>query len=106
MDNEENMEVETLDDVSDNDETSKLETEDQPEEEIDPTDPIEDMIANIEKGEFVSANDVFNSMLNDKMADALENEKISIASRLYNKSEPEAEVEQGTEEELEYDEAV
>ena len=109
MDNEENIEVETLDDASDNYETGEADIEvsdDSPEEvEVDATDPIEDLIINIEKGDFVSSNGIFNSMVNDKMADALENEKISIASRLYgSKDETETEVE--SEEEIEYDEAV
>lgn len=109
MDNEENIEVETLDDASDNYETGEADIEvsdDSPEEvEVDATDPIEDLIANIENGDFVSSNGIFNSMVNDKLADALENEKISIASRLYgSKDETETEVE--SEEEIEYDEAV
>ena len=97
MDNEENFddEVETVDTTAEQD----IEDIEEPEVEVN---PISELIGSIEDKDFVKSNDIFNNMINDRLSTALDNERIAIASRLYNNA-PEAEAEEG---DMEYDEAV
>lgn len=92
MDNEENFE--------------ELETVDTTEEEdIEPeVNPIEELISSIEDKNFVNSSNIFNSLVSDKMSDALAAKKIEIANRIYNGQEESPEEDMETEEE--YDEAV
>lgn len=92
MDNEENFE--------------ELETVDTTEEEdIEPeVNPIEELISSIEDKNFVNSSNIFNSLVSDKMSDALAAKKIEIANRIYNGQEESPEEVMETEEE--YDEAV
>lgn len=97
MDNEENFddEVETVDTTAEQD----IEDIEEPEVEVN---PISELIGSIEDKDFVKSNDIFNSMISDRLSTALDNERIAIANRLYNDA-PEAEAEEG---DMEYDEAV
>lgn len=45
---------------------------------------IEDMIGFIQSGEHTKANDTFASLIQDRMDTALEQEKIAVASTLFN----------------------
>lgn len=65
--------------------------------------PISELIGSIENKDFVAANNMFNSMLGDRLQAAIEAEKVAVADRLYNPqaaeaSEVEAEVETDGEE--------
>lgn len=95
MDNEENFEdeIETVDTAEEDD----IENIEQPE-----VNPISELIGSIEDKDFVKSNDIFNSMISNRLTTALDNERIAIANRLYNDA-PEAETEEG---EVEYDEAI
>ena len=95
MDNEENFEdeIETVDTAEEDD----IENIEEPE-----VNPISELIGSIEDKDFVKSNDIFNSMISNRLTTALDNERIAIANRLYNDA-PEAETEEG---EVEYDEAV
>lgn len=97
MDNEENFddEVETVDTTAEQD----IEDIEEPEVEVN---PISELISSIEDKDFVKSNDIFNSMISDRLSTALDNERIAIANRLYNDA-PEAETEEG---DMGYDEAV
>lgn len=92
MDNEENFEeLETVDTTA--------------EEDIEPeVNPIEELISSIEDKNFVNSSNIFNSLVSDKMSDALAAKKIEIANRIYNGQEESPEEDMETEEE--YDEAV
>lgn len=59
-------------------------------------DPISELIDNIENKDYTAAQDIFNSLLNDKLKDAIEGKKIAIASSIYGAEE--------TEEEFDYEE--
>lgn len=50
---------------------------------------IEKLIDALGDGDMVSANDAFNSVLDDKIAIAIEQEKISVANTFFNDSEDE-----------------
>jgi hypothetical protein len=51
------------------------------------TNPIHDLIDAIQKQDFNSAKDSFDSLLGDKMHDAMESEKISVADTIFNGAE-------------------
>lgn len=48
---------------------------------------IEDMIDNIAGGEMTKANDVFDTLLQDRMNQALDQEKIAVAGTIFNGTE-------------------
>ena len=48
---------------------------------------IEDMIDNIAAGELTQANDTFNELLQDRMDQALDQEKIAVAGTMFNGTE-------------------
>ena len=48
---------------------------------------VQDMINDITAGNFTSANTTFNDMLQDKIVDSLEQEKIKLAGQVYDDQE-------------------
>lgn len=65
------------------------------------TNPIEDLIQSATTQDFSAASDIFNDIMSSKMADALEQQKIAVANRIYNGVEPEDE--EVSDEDLELD---
>jgi hypothetical protein len=56
-------------------------------------DPIEDFIDAIAAGDFNQSEKLFDDLVSDKMVDALEAEKISVAGQIFNGEDPlEAEI--------------
>ena len=68
------------------------------------TNRIDDFIKAIEKQDFTSAEKDFNDMIGDRMQDALDQAKVSVASKMYNDEEPEEPEEVEEPEELEAEE--
>ena len=64
------------------------EVEDQVENEVE-TNPINDLVQAAMNQDYTTANEIFNDMMSDKVSDALDQEKISIANQLYNGGQPE-----------------
>lgn len=60
----------------------ELETEDE-------SDPIIDMLQSALDGDYVNADKSFAAILNDRLADAMDQEKVRIADSVYNGEEPE-----------------
>ena len=56
------------------------------------------LIDNIGDGELNKAQDMFNSILQDKQSSALESQRISVAGQIFNGEVPEAEMEISDEE--------
>lgn len=54
---------------------------------------IEDLINNVVDQDFAKAGPTFQELMQDRMNDALEQEKISVAGSIFNGEEPEEEVE-------------
>lgn len=50
---------------------------------------IEDLIAKTQEKDFVAANDIFAELMQGKINDAMEQEKIRMAGQIYNGIEPE-----------------
>lgn len=67
------------------------------------TNPIEDLIQSATTQDFSAASDIFNDIMSSKMADALEQQKIAVANRIYNGVEPEDEDLELDDEDLELD---
>ena len=59
---------------------------------------ILDMINQIGDGELNKAQDMFNSILQDKQSSALESQRISVAGQIFNGQVPDAEMEKSDEE--------
>ena len=55
---------------------------------------IEDLIAKTQEKDFVAANDIFAELMQGKINDAMEQEKIRVAGQIYNGLEPGDEEEQ------------
>ena len=53
---------------------------------------IQDLVQAALDQNFNKANEVFNDMMTQKVTDALDQEKIAVANRIYNGIEPEEEV--------------
>jgi hypothetical protein len=53
--------------------------------------PIEDLINTVTTQDFSKAGPTFAEIMQGKMADALEQEKISVANQVFNNAEPEDE---------------
>lgn len=51
--------------------------------------PTENLVAALEVGNFTSAEDLFNTLMHDKVQDALDAEKISVAGQIFNGVEAE-----------------
>lgn len=54
---------------------------------------IEDLIQNVMDNDFNKANDVFNGLMNGKIADSLEQEKIAVAGQIFGGETGEEDVE-------------
>lgn len=63
-------------------------------------DPIGDFIDAIASGDFNQSEKLFNDLLSDKVEDALECEKISVAGQIFNGHDP---LEDAAEDEVESD---
>jgi translation elongation factor EF-Ts len=50
---------------------------------------IEDLIAKTTEGDFVASNNIFGELMQSKINDAMEQEKIRVAGQIYNGLEPE-----------------
>ena len=50
---------------------------------------IEDLIAKTAEGDFVASNNIFGELMQGKINDAMEQEKIRVAGQIYNGLEPE-----------------
>jgi hypothetical protein len=59
---------------------------------------ILDMINHIGDGQLNKAQDMFDSILQDKQSSALESQRISVAGQIFNGDEPDAEMEISDEE--------
>ena len=59
---------------------------------------ILDMINQIGDGELNKAQDMFNSILQDKQSNALESQRISVAGQIFNGETPDADMEISDEE--------
>ena len=46
--------------------------------------PTENLVAALEVGNFSSAEELFNTLMNDKVQDALDAEKVSVAGQIFN----------------------
>jgi TATA-binding protein-associated factor Taf7 len=46
--------------------------------------PTENLVNALEVGNFTSAEDLFNTLMNDKVQDALDAEKVSVAGQIFN----------------------
>lgn len=71
------------------------------------SDDIQKMIDDINDKNFSDANKTFTDLLNQKLSDALDQEKVSVADSIYGEEEVESEVEETEEiddESLEHDE--
>ena len=64
--------------------------------------PIEDLVQAALDQNFNAAADIFGDVMGEKMSDALEQEKIAVANRIYNGEEPEEDID-FDEEDLELD---
>lgn len=51
--------------------------------------PTENLINALEVGNFTSAEELFNTLMNDKVQDALDAEKVSVAGQIFNGVEAE-----------------
>jgi hypothetical protein len=61
---------------------------------------IEDLINNVVDQDFAKAGPTFQELMQDRMNDALEQEKISVAGSIFNGEEPEEEVEMEAEDDI------
>ena len=61
---------------------------------------IEDLINNVVDQDFAKAGPTFQELMQDRMNDALEQEKISVAGSIFNGEEPEEEVEMEVEDDI------
>lgn len=62
---------------------------------------VEEIISNLENDDMIGAEDAFKSALNDKMSAALEQEKINVASTMFNDEVEEETVENDFDEDIE-----
>jgi len=69
------------------------------------TNPIEDLVQSALDQNYTAASDIFNNLMGEKMAAALDQQKIGIADQIFNGAEPE-EADFDDNEELEDDEDV
>lgn len=51
--------------------------------------PTENLVAALEVGNFTSAEELFNTLMQDKVQDALDAEKVSVAGQIFNGVEAE-----------------
>mgnify|MGYP000424560122 CR=1 FL=1 len=72
-------------------EVEELEAETPEVDEVHQTTPIEDLINNVTAQDFSKAGPTFAEIMQTKIADALEQEKIAVADQVFNNAEPEDE---------------
>ena len=90
--------IKSLEDIDTVDTSAEEDTSDEPEVELD---PIEAMISSIEDKDFVNSSNIFNNLVADKLADAIDNKRIELANRLYNNAPEEVDAEVDMEVEVE-----
>ena len=90
--------IESLEDIDTVDTSAEEDTSDEREVELD---PIEAMISSIEDKDFVNSSNIFNNLVADKLADAIDNKRIELANRLYNNAPEEVDAEVDMEVEVE-----
>lgn len=95
--------IESLEDIDIVDTSAEENTSDEPEVELD---PIEAMISSIEDKDFVNSSNIFNDLVADKLADAIDNKKIELANRLYNNAPEEAEEDAEVDMEVEVEDEI
>lgn len=95
--------IESLEDIDTVDTSAEEDTSDEPEVELD---PIEAMISSIEDKDFVNSSNIFNDLVADKLADAIDNKKIELANRLYNNAPEEAEEDAEVDMEVEVEDEI
>lgn len=88
------MENEIIENSDEMDTEIEMQDEDQIVDEVEDTemeaeaevevDPISELIGSIEAKDYVAASNTFNDILGQRLQDALETEKVSIADTLYN----------------------
>ncbi len=81
----EDTEMQDEDQEITDEEEVEVETEMEAEAEVD---PISELIGSIEAKDYVAASSTFNDILGQRLQDALEAEKVSIADTLYNDTPP------------------
>ena len=79
--------------------TDELETEIESEEEIEVEEenPISSLINSVDAGKFADATDIFNDEINNRIRDALDAKRVSLAQSVFNNAnteEPETEDEE------------
>jgi len=72
-------------------EETSFDPEDHGYEEINPTDPIVDLIQAVQKKDYNSAEDAFTAAINDKLSDQLDQARARVAGQIFNGEEPEEE---------------
>ena len=68
--------------------------------------PIQDMIGSIETGDYNNAEKQFNSLVGDRLQDALDQAKVRIAQSVFGEEEVEAAIDEVESEENEDDEEI
>lgn len=53
---------------------------------------IEDLIQNVMNNNLIGANDVFSDLMNDKIADSLQQQKIAVAGQMFGDNSEEDEI--------------
>lgn len=64
---------------------------------------IEDLITKTHEKDFVSANKIFTSLMQDKISAAMDQEKIRVAGQIYNGMSPEDRDKDDDDDQLEFD---
>ena len=89
LDTEDNQMEDENQEITDEEEEVDTEMEAEAGEEAEAeVDPISELIGSIEAKDYVAASNTFNDILGQRLQDALEAEKVSIADTLYNDTPP------------------
>ena len=89
LDTEDNQMEDENQEITDEEEEVDTEMEAKAGEEAEAeVDPISELIGSIEAKDYVAASSTFNDILGQRLQDALEAEKVSIADTLYNDTPP------------------
>lgn len=89
LDTEDNQMEDENQEITDEEEEVDTEMEAEAGEEAEAeVDPISELIGSIEAKDYVAASSTFNDILGQRLQDALEAEKVSIADTLYNDTPP------------------
>ena len=84
----EDTEMQDEDQVVDEVEDTEMEADETESDAEVEVDPISELIGSIEAKDYVAASSTFNDILGQRLQDALEAEKVSIADTLYNDTPP------------------